>query len=148
MNTQKWFEEALPNPTPDNFRVQLGCHLEEVFEMLDSLTVEGHWKVYHVQAMQALGKFADALKAGYIKVEEVNVKEFVDSWADQMVTLKGLAHIAKIQTEAVIAEVDRSNFSKFVDGKPVFNQDGKITKGQDYSPPNLEPHLPTKVFWK
>jgi len=30
---------------------------------------------------------------------------------------------------------------KFVDGKPVFNEQGKITKGQNYSKPNLKPFL-------
>ena len=32
-----WFERAVPEPTVKNQYVQLACHLEEVFEMLDDL---------------------------------------------------------------------------------------------------------------
>lgn len=34
--------------------------------------------------------------------------------------------------------VDRSNWSKFVDGKPVRDAHGKVAKGQYYSKPNLK----------
>ena len=32
---ENWFKTAVPNPTDSNKRVQIGCHLEEVREMLD-----------------------------------------------------------------------------------------------------------------
>ncbi|WP_040364456.1 hypothetical protein, partial [Commensalibacter intestini] len=34
---ESWFKAAVPEPTDDNRRVQLGCHLEEVSEMTDCL---------------------------------------------------------------------------------------------------------------
>lgn len=47
----------------------------------------------------------------------------------------GFAHVK----DAALAEVHRSNMSKLgSDGKPVLRFDGKITKGPNYSPPNLE----------
>lgn len=42
-----------------------------------------------------------------------------------------------VQIGCHFEEVDRSNWSKFVDGKPVFNEQGKIAKPESYSPPNL-----------
>lgn len=33
-----------------------------------------------------------------------------------------------------LAEVNRSNYSKFEDGEPVFNENMKVMKGKDYTP--------------
>lgn len=38
-------------------------------------------------------------------------------------------------------EVHKSNMSKLQNGKPIFREDGKILKGPDYLPPNLEQFL-------
>jgi hypothetical protein len=37
-----------------------------------------------------------------------------------------------------LAEVNDSNYSKFEYGKPVFNKQGKISKGKYYKPPQLD----------
>jgi predicted HAD superfamily Cof-like phosphohydrolase len=50
----------------------------------------------------------------------------------------GFAHVK----DAAMAEVHRSNLSKLgADGKPVKRADGKILKGPNYTPPNLEQFL-------
>jgi hypothetical protein len=36
-----------------------------------------------------------------------------------------------------LREVNRSNYSKFVNGRAVFDENGKIKKGADYSKPDL-----------
>ncbi len=36
-----------------------------------------------------------------------------------------------------LQEVNRSNYSKFVNGRAVFDENGKIKKGPDYSKPDL-----------
>ena len=33
-NTKQWFEQAVPNPTTKNLNIQVGCHLEEIEEMM------------------------------------------------------------------------------------------------------------------
>ena len=43
-----------------------------------------------------------------------------------------------IDFEACLAEVNRSNYTKFENGKPVYGEYGKLAKGKDYTPPNLE----------
>ena len=40
--------------------------------------------------------------------------------------------------QKALAEVVRSNFSKFENGKPVFDDNGKIKKGANYTPPQLQ----------
>ena len=44
-----------------------------------------------------------------------------------------------MKTAEGIAAVNRSNYSKFdKNGYPIFNEQGKVMKGPDYSPPDLE----------
>lgn len=43
-----------------------------------------------------------------------------------------------------LKEVNASNYSKFENGKPVFNEQGKIAKGKDYFKPNLTTYLKRK----
>lgn len=146
MNTLNWFKQALPSPTAKNFTVQVGVHLEEISETLDSLVLNSDDATKTVQAQWWIGdlkRLATALKTGEVYVKDVrSVSELIDGLADQHVTLTGLAHIAGLDFDGAKAEVDRSNFSKFVDGKPIFNGNGKIAKGPDYVPPNLEPFIP------
>jgi predicted HAD superfamily Cof-like phosphohydrolase len=40
--------------------------------------------------------------------------------------------------EQAFKEVHRSNMSKLEDGKPLKNDAGRVVKGKNYSPPNLE----------
>ena len=47
------------------------------------------------------------------------------------------SHMFGLDIEGALAEVIRSNYSKFVDGKPVFDANGKIAKPATYSPPDL-----------
>lgn len=146
MNTLNWFKQALPNPTATNFTVQLGCHLEELAETLDALVLESNDAAEQLVSQARIASIralADAFKKGDVYVSNVgSVSELIDGLADQHVTLTGLAHIAGLDFEGAKAEVDRSNFSKFVDGKAIFNENSKIAKGPDYTPPNLEPFIP------
>lgn len=146
MNTLNWFKQALPKPTATNFTVQLGCHLEELAETLESLVMDSDDRqnvVTAYEAIDSIKRLANSLKVGSVYVSAVSsVDELIDGLADQHVTLTGLAHIVNLDFDGAKAEVDRSNFSKFVDGKAIFNENGKIAKGPDYTPPNLEPFIP------
>lgn len=146
MNTLNWFKQALPSPMARNFTTQLGCHLEELGETLDALVLHSDDATKIVQAqwwIEDIKRLATALKTGEVYVDNVqSVDGLIDGLADQHVTLTGLAHIVNLDFDGAKAEVDRSNFSKFVDGKPIFNANGKIAKGPDYVPPNLDPFIP------
>jgi len=129
--TLNWFELAVPNPTDTNKSVQLGCYLEETSEVLTAIG-------YTLTASMLSG-VADAFKDGteYVDFDESTKIAILDGLCDTIVTAVGVAHMFGMDIMSAMQEVNRSNFSKFVDGKPVFNEKGKIAKPDTYSPPNL-----------
>ena len=132
-----WHKRARPKPTVEDFNVQLGCHIEEIVEMLSVVNTTQNDTL--VRARAALGWLADGLKKGLVKAEITDRKEFLDSIADQIVTGVGCGHCAGMKTTQAVAAVNSSNWSKFdKNGQPIFNDHGKIAKGPDYTPPNLE----------
>lgn len=66
--------------------------------------------------------------------------EMVDGIVDLLYVTIGLAVQMGVadKLEQCFDEVQRSNMTKLgEDGKPVLREDGKILKGENYSPPNL-----------
>lgn len=131
---RNWFALAVPTPTDKNRAVQVGCHFEEVGEMLDAMGESHHG--------------LDALASGYkshteVEIDDENLdrKMMLDALCDQIVTAVGVAHMFGMDIEGALTEVNRSNWSKFVDGKPVFDANGKIAKPATYSKPNLTPFV-------
>lgn len=130
-----WHRRARPEPTQENFNVQLGCHVEEFIEMLDAVKFNNTWTNLRYE----LVLLADRLKANMENAEIVDRKEFLDSLADQIVTSVGVGHCAGMKTSDAVDAVSRSNWSKFNDeGFPIFNEHGKIAKGPNYKRPYLE----------
>lgn len=130
-----WFERAVPNPTNKNRAVQLGCHYEEIAEGLEAAGED-------TQVIGEMHRVAEMLKHHVeIGSELVGRKELLDALCDQIVTAVGVAHMFGMDIAGALSEVNRSNWSKFVDGQPVFNEHGKIAKGPGYTVPNLEPFL-------
>ena len=71
--------------------------------------------------------------------------ETADALADLIYVIYGMALETGIDLAAVLAEVQRSNMSKLgADGKPVYREDGKVLKGPDYFPPNVEAVLSSR----
>lgn len=130
--TLEWFQKAVPNPTDKNKSVQLGVCYEEFAELL---TAQG----CQITSSMVSG-LADEYKKGLEYVDDDPQKrvETLDALCDIIVTVVGVAHMLDMDIISAMQEVNRSNFSKFVNGKPVFNEQGKITKPDTYSPPNLE----------
>lgn len=132
-----WHKRARPQPTAEDFNVQLGCHLEEIVEMLSVVNTTQNDAL--VRGRTALSWLADGLKKGLVKAEITDRKEFLDSLADQIVTAVGAGHCTGMKTADAVAAVNRSNYSKFdKNGYPIFNENGKVAKGPDYAPPDLE----------
>lgn len=144
LDTYNWFEEAIPDPTSKNFHTQLGVHCEEVAEMLEEIQgKDQETRKLLADAELAMSALADHLKAkdGTVEIPEQNRIGFLDSLCDQVVTATGVADLAGFDFPGAMAEVNRSNWSKFVDGKPVFNDNKKIAKGPDYKKADLEPFV-------
>lgn len=135
-----WFDQAVPEPTDKNKVTQLGVHVEEFAEMLVSLDLEH--SITHIEVDQLARFYKEASEKSVIGVlENVNRNDLADSLADQIVTAIGVAHMFGIDIEGALKEVNRSNYSKFVDGKPIFDENGKIKKPDTYSPPDLTPFI-------
>ena len=139
MTTDKWFATVLANDAPgtDRFPVQLGCHLEEVVEMLVELELEDKLSREVANAVASLTKVADALKTAKVEVGTTNEAAFCDSLLDQRVTGTGLLKMRGVDVAESVARVDVANFTKFVDGKPLYKEGGKIAKGPNFWNPEF-----------
>lgn len=131
--TLEWFQQAVPEPTIEQACIQVGCHIEEFSEMLWALGINS--KARELDSLADFFKSCDEQAMWHIK-QSCKI-ELLDSIVDQNVTSNGVAHMMGFDLLGALAEVNRSNFSKFEDGKPVFDLTGKITKGKDYTPPSL-----------
>lgn len=134
-----WINEAKPTPTDRDVQVQLGVHFEEVTEHLETLKgLDVTSRVALTEAMATLRYVASGLKQGFVTVEIADRKEFLDACCDQIVTATGSAHLAGMSIVEAVGRVNESNWSKFVDGKPIFDENGKIAKGPGYFKCDLE----------
>jgi predicted HAD superfamily Cof-like phosphohydrolase len=127
-----WFKKAVPNPTDKNRAVQIGVHLEEVREFHEALA-QGDEDLTSALNYESL-RFKTELET---KRSQVHNLLLLDSLCDQIVTAIGVAYMNGFDISGALQEVNRSNWSKFVDGTPVFDENGKIKKGPNYSPPDL-----------
>ena len=72
-------------------------------------------------------------------LNDKNLLEVADALTDLLYVTYGAGHSFGINLDACFEEVQRSNMSKLnVDGKPIFNEYGKVMKGPNFSKPNLK----------
>ena len=71
-------------------------------------------------------------------IHDRNIVEIADALTDILYVVYGTGHTYGIDLDACFKEVHRSNMSKFENGLPVKREDGKIMKGKNYTPPDLE----------
>ena len=68
-----------------------------------------------------------------------NLKEVADALADILYVTYGAGYAYGIDLDKCFKEVQRANMSKLgTDGKPIYNEKGKVMKGPNYSEPNLK----------
>ena len=71
-------------------------------------------------------------------IEQKDIKEVADALTDILYVTYGAGHAFGINLDACFEEVQNSNMSKLgEDGKPIYNDQGKVMKGPDYFKPNL-----------
>lgn len=70
--------------------------------------------------------------------KQISKSRLAKELADLLYVVYDAACSFDIDIDRVFAEVHRSNMSKLVDGKPLKREDGKVLKGPNYTPPNLE----------
>ncbi len=68
-----------------------------------------------------------------------NLKEIADALTDILYVTYGAGFAYGIDLDKCFKEVQRANMSKLGnDGKPIYNEKGKVMKGPNYSEPNLK----------
>ena len=68
-----------------------------------------------------------------------DLKEVADALTDILYVAYGAGYAYGIDLDKCFKEVQRSNMSKLgKDGKPIYNDKGKVMKGPNYSEPNLK----------
>ena len=73
---------------------------------------------------------------------EENLEEVADALTDILYVTYGAGHSFGIDLDACFNEVQRSNMSKLdSNGKPIYNESGKVMKGPNYFQPNLKQFL-------
>ena len=139
---KNWFEQAVPNPTKDIQRMQMAVHNEEMAEAFDGLSSDTAFGQESAKVCKdALNHLSTMMKEKNISLTVTDRDCVLDAMCDVIVTAVGVSHVYGLDIVGALQEVSRSNNSKFVDGKPVFNAQGKIAKGPAYTPPNLTPFL-------
>ena len=71
-------------------------------------------------------------------IEKRDIKEVADALTDILYVTYGAGHAFGINLDKCFEEVQNSNMSKLgKDGKPIYNEAGKVMKGPNYFKPDL-----------
>jgi len=75
-------------------------------------------------------------------VNNKDINEIADALTDILYVTYGAGHAYGINLDKCFDEVQNSNMSKLgEDGKPIYNESGKVMKGPNYFKPNLKKFL-------
>jgi len=84
---------------------------------------------------EELDEFKEAL-------DNNDLLEVADALTDILYVTYGAGHAFGVNLDKCFEEVQNSNMSKLgADGKPIFNENGKVMKGPNYFKPNLNQFL-------
>tara|TARA_R110000868_G_scaffold84822_5_gene238921 strand:- start:5677 stop:6156 length:480 start_codon:yes stop_codon:yes gene_type:complete len=123
-------------PDAKTIKLRLALILEEFTELseacLDENTAASSTYLSH------LNQAAEEIKALSEDDMNVDVVEVADALTDINYVTYGAGHCFGTDLDACMEEVQRSNMSKLgEDGKPIYNEHGKVMKGPTYSKPDL-----------
>ena len=72
-------------------------------------------------------------------IDKKDLLEVADALTDILYVTYGAGHAFGIDLDKCFNEVQNSNMSKLgLDGRPIFNEKGKVMKGPNYCEPNLK----------
>ena len=75
-------------------------------------------------------------------IEDKDLQEIADALTDILYVTYGAGHAFGINLDKCFNEVQQSNMSKIgSDGKPIYNEKGKVMKGPNYFKPALNKFL-------
>ena len=78
-------------------------------------------------------------------ISDNNIVEIADALTDILYVTYGAGHAFGVNLDKCFNEVQESNMSKLgEDGKPIYNEQGKVLKGPNYFKPDLSKFLKKK----
>jgi len=84
---------------------------------------------------EELKELKEAIKNG-------DLKETIDALTDILYVTYGAGHSFGVNLDECFEEVQKSNMSKLgSDGKPIYNEQGKVMKGPNYFKPDFKKYL-------
>ena len=114
-----------------NFMITYGQEIKKKSEFPDKKIV----KLRVDLIKEELNELIEAIKNN-------DIVEVADALTDILYVTYGAGHSFGIDLDNCFSEVQRSNMSKLgIDGKPIYNEDGKVMKGPNYFQPNLTKFL-------
>ena len=137
--TADWLVACGKTPTEKNLATQLGCHIEEVCELLDEIAIIGSNADNDsvVLASTRLKGVAHRIKQGHIGARFRDRVAALDALCDAEVTGNGVAYLAGFDKPEADRRVLYSNDAKLVNGRAVLSAGGKILKPEGWVAPFL-----------
>lgn len=136
---EKFNHPILENPTVPEAKIvklRLALILEEFTELAEACLNEERPESQHL--LHTLHHAMEHVKA--LTEDDLNVSlvDVADALTDINYVTYGAGHCFGLDLDACMEEVQRSNMSKLgADGKPIYNEHGKIMKGPNYVEPDL-----------
>lgn len=142
-NTFDWIK-ACQEPSEKLANIQMGVFFEEIAETLREVVIKSQQgnNVFKSSA-EIINLMGNLLKLDDLQLDlnKTDYIKLLDGLCDVIVTATTTAYALGFDLIGAMNEVNRANYSKFVDGKPIYDENGKITKGPNYVRPNLEPYI-------
>lgn len=128
--------------TTKEFRVKFGLGIAEeptILPKTNPLTLFGLMEEENKEYLTAIQDWCNSKKTQ--QDNEECLTEIADALGDMLYVLCGtiLEHGMQYKIDEVFNEINRSNMSKLgTDGKPIYREDGKVMKGENYFKPNIK----------
>lgn len=122
-------------PSDERVKLRLRLITEEYFELLESCYAGSQYKYTQLTLRSAYAGISMAIQA---QVPNVDLPEFADACADLDYVVEGSRLEFGIDGRPIARAVHESNMTK---KGSVVREDGKILKGPDWKPPDVEGEL-------
>lgn len=139
-----WFKRVHPDMSSRELDLQVAILLEEFQELLFTFELEFNREFHldHRILADQINKISYALKEGKTSLTIKDRTKFAKESGDVVVAAMGAMTQAGINAKKVVQKIDESNWSKLdFNGKPYYDENGKVIKGENYRAPNLSKYV-------
>lgn len=105
----------------------------DLFDLRENLLDE-EWKELRIEM-----RFIRNLLSRRLPITKRMKEDLLKEMSDVQYVLSGMAVALGLPLQEAFNTVHQSNMSKLgADGKPIYREDGKVMKGENYKPPSLD----------